>query len=81
MSRAMPAAGLVNDPQCKLDAEALEGPNQKQDEADVTIGWHAIEFLLWGQDLSAEGPGNRPYTDYIAGQGNNDRRRDLPEAA
>jgi putative iron-regulated protein len=70
-----PSSGLINDPSAPLDEDALEGRNQKQDEADVTIGWHAIEFLLWGQDQSAEGPGNRPYTDYIAGQGNNDRRR------
>jgi putative iron-regulated protein len=71
-----PDAGLVNDPKVKLDVDFLEGVNQKQDEADVTIGWHAVEFLLWGQDLSADGPGNRPFTDYIEGQGNNDRRRD-----
>lgn len=71
-----PDAGLVNDPKVALDAKTLSAANQKQDEADVTVGWHAIEFLLWGQDLSASDPGNRPYTDYIAGQGNNDRRRD-----
>ena len=35
-----------------------------------------MEFLLWGQDLSADGPGNRPASDFVAGQGNNDRRRD-----
>lgn len=71
-----PKAGLVNDPASKFDKETLEGLNQKQDEKDVTIGWHAIEFLLWGQDLSATGPGNRPFTDYIAGKDNNDKRRD-----
>jgi putative iron-regulated protein len=70
-----PGSGLINDPKFKLDVDGLEGLNQKQDEADVTIGWHAVEFLLWGQDLSATGPGNRPFTDYIAGKGNNDRRR------
>jgi putative iron-regulated protein len=70
-----PKAGLVNDPAFKIDIAEIEKLNQKQDEADVTTGWHAIEFLLWGQDLSADSPGNRPYTDYIAGQGNNDRRR------
>ncbi|WP_246521904.1 imelysin family protein [Neoroseomonas terrae] len=49
-------------------------------EANVTIGWHAIEFLLWGQDLNGTGPGagNRPYTDYVRGEGgtggNQDRR-------
>jgi putative iron-regulated protein len=38
-------------------------------EANVTIGWHAIEFLLWGQDLNGTGPGagNRPWTDYARG--------------
>jgi putative iron-regulated protein len=70
-----PDAGLINDGTTILDKETLEGLNQKSDEADVTVGWHAIEFLLWGQDLSATGPGNRPYTDYLAGQGSNDRRR------
>ncbi len=36
-------------------------------EANVTTGYHAIEFLLWGQDTNgtAEGAGNRPVTDYI----------------
>jgi putative iron-regulated protein len=34
--------------------------------ANVATGYHAIEFLLWGQDLNgtAPGAGNRPYTDY-----------------
>ena len=71
-----PDAGIVNDPNVKFDVDYLESVNQKQDEADVTIGWHAVEFLLWGQDVSVDGPGNRPFTDYVAGQGNNDRRRD-----
>ncbi len=71
-----PDSGIINDPKIQLSVADITGVNQKQDEADVTIGWHAIEFLLWGQDLSADGPGNRPYTDYIAGQGNNDRRRE-----
>ena len=70
-----PNAGLVNDSTAPLEIKKLERANQKDDEADVTVGWHAIEFLLWGQDLPEAGPGNRPYTDYIAGQGNNDRRR------
>ena len=71
-----PDSGIINDPKFKLDLGGLEGVNQKQDEADVTTGWHAIEFLLWGQDLSPDGPGNRPFTDYIAGAGSNDRRRE-----
>jgi putative iron-regulated protein len=71
-----PDAGLINDASFKVDLDNIEKLNQSKDEADVTTGWHAIEFLLWGQDLSADGPGNRPYTDYITGTGNSDRRRE-----
>ena len=49
-------------------------------EANVATGYHAIEFLLWGQDLNGHGSGagNRPWTDYATGadctNGNCDRR-------
>lgn len=35
-------------------------------EANVATGYHAIEFLLWGQDLNGTGAGagSRPYTDF-----------------
>ncbi|MCE7026504.1 imelysin family protein [Jiella avicenniae] len=38
-------------------------------EANVATGYHAIEFLLWGQDLNGTeaGAGERPYTDYATG--------------
>lgn len=55
-------------------------------EANVATGYHAIEFLLWGQDLNGTqaGAGNRPYTDYALGDActNNhcDRRRDYLKA-
>jgi putative iron-regulated protein len=40
-------------------------------EANVATGYHAIEFLLWGQDLNGTGPGagNRPHSDFIKGAG------------
>lgn len=50
-------------------------------EANVATGYHAIEFLLWGQDLNGTEPGagERPYTDYLVGEGatgdHNERRR------
>ncbi|MBY6116478.1 peptidase [Mameliella alba] len=56
-------------------------------EANVATGYHAIEFLLWGQDLNghAPGAGNRPWTDYAQGDactgGNCDRRGDYLKAA
>src|SRR3546814_20363753 len=35
-------------------------------EANVATGYHAIEFLLWGQDLNGTGPGagNRPASNF-----------------
>ena len=55
-------------------------------EANVATGYHAIEFLLWGQDLNGNGPGagNRPYTDYsldACTNDNCDRRREYLNAA
>ncbi|WP_374635219.1 imelysin family protein [Paracoccus sp. (in: a-proteobacteria)] len=56
-------------------------------EANVASGYHAIEFLLWGQDLNGTGPGAgaRPHTDYIQGEGctggNCDRRAAYLKAA
>ena len=55
-------------------------------EANVATGYHAIEFLLWGQDLhgTAPGAGERPWTDYSLEQcsnGNCDRRRDYLRSA
>ena len=40
-------------------------------EANVTTGYHAIEFMLWGQDTNGvqEGAGDRPVTDYATEAG------------
>ena len=40
-------------------------------ETNVARGYHAIEFLLWGQDLNGTGPGagQRPFSDYTQGAG------------
>jgi putative iron-regulated protein len=49
-------------------------------ESNVASGYHAIEFMLWGQDLNGTGPGAgaRPASDYMTGEactnGNCDRR-------
>lgn len=56
-------------------------------EANVATGYHAIEFLLWGQDLNGTGPGagDRPWTDYASGDactgGHCDRRGEYLKAA
>ena len=69
-----PKAGIVNDPTIEISAMTLTEKNQADDEAEVSTGYHAIEFLLWGQDLSMSGPGQRPVSDY-AKTPDNERRR------
>ncbi|HZP20853.1 MAG TPA: imelysin family protein [Bauldia sp.] len=70
-----PDAGIINDPAIPISLLSIDERDQVSDESNVTTGWHAVEFLLWGQDLSATGPGARPASDYAPGEGNNDRRR------
>jgi len=61
-----------------LIAETLHEADEV--EANVASGYHAIEFLLWGQDLhgTEAGAGDRPHTDFVKGEGctggNCDRR-------
>lgn len=58
--------GIVNGTTA-ITKEYLESENGNGGEANVSVGYHAIEFLLWGQDLTAPSanlPGQRLYTDY-----------------
>lgn len=48
----------------RLTPGLLDSLNMKGGETNVSSGWHAIEFLLWGQDRSTTGPGNRPVSDF-----------------
>jgi putative iron-regulated protein len=54
----------------KLTKELLADQLQEAGgvEANVATGYHAVEFLLWGQDLNGTGPGSgtRPASDYNA---------------
>jgi putative iron-regulated protein len=61
--------GIINLPEefPIIDAETLSNANGATGETSISTGYHAVEFLLWGQDLSEDGPGERPYTDYVAG--------------
>ncbi len=74
-TRDDPQSGLINDPASSVESAVLAGLNQKSDEADVTTGWHAIEFLLWGQDFNPDGPGDRPASDFVPGTPATDKRR------
>src|SRR5262245_48467795 len=51
----------------KIDADLLRKLQEAGgNEANVATGYHAIEFLLWGQDLNGTkaGAGNRPASDF-----------------
>lgn len=62
-----PNAGLINDPVTYpvISKQVLQDLNEAISETSIFTGYHAIEFLLWGQDLDPSGPGSRPYTDYL----------------
>ena len=72
------SSGLINDASFELSEDSVEGKNEVGGEKNIATGYHAIEFLLWGQDTSDTGPGNRPFTDYVTDgtgtQANQDRR-------
>tara|TARA_Y100001960_G_scaffold318534_1_gene388483 strand:- start:1860 stop:3002 length:1143 start_codon:yes stop_codon:yes gene_type:complete len=71
-----PEAGIVNNLLYKINKDTIMASNQSDDDADVSTGWHAIEFLLWGQDSSIETAGQREFTDYVPINEINNRRRD-----
>lgn len=58
--------GIIGNPADfpEISTKLIEELNLKEGEKNISCGWHAVEFLLWGQDVSATGPGNRPHTDY-----------------
>ncbi|MEL6717470.1 MAG: imelysin family protein [Bacteroidota bacterium] len=73
-----PTTGIINNTAeyPTLDKALLESLNEEGGEENISIGYHAIEFLLWGQDLtdpSALQTGNRPVTDFTTAD-NADRR-------
>ena len=77
--KGAPNSGIINNttdfPQ--INKTLIWELNELNGEQNISSGYHAIEFLLWGQDLDAAGPGNRPYTDYTTASNANRRKRYL----
>jgi len=46
---------IIGDTTITIDADLLANTATAEDEHDVIAGYHAIEFLLWGQDLNDDG--------------------------
>ena len=71
-----PMGNIIADTDMTIDKDTLkEFVEFGDDERNLATGYHAIEFLLWGQDLNAREtmwtgadrdntPGHRPVSDY-----------------
>ncbi len=75
-----PQEGIINDLTTYplITQQVLASADEKGGLENLSTGFHAIEFLLWGQRADqTQGPGTRPYTDYVDGgtSANQDRRR------
>ena len=90
-SNALYTVNVIANPEITVNGEAVDASEitaellsdvlqeAEEVEANVSIGYHAIEFLLWGQDLNGTEPGagQRPASDYDTENctnGNCDRR-------
>lgn len=67
---AAPGLDIVGDAQAfpEITPELIAAQNEAGGEKNIASGYHAIEFLLWGQDLNQppQSAGQRPYTDFVA---------------
>lgn len=93
-SNALYVANVIANPKLVIDGVELDAteitPALLRDnlqeaagvESNVATGYHAIEFLLWGQDLNGTGPGAgaREFTDYSTAE-HADRRAAYLKAA
>nr|CAD6427231.1 peptidase [Rhizobium sp. Q54] len=94
---ALYVANIIAHPKLTVNGEGIDASTITPDllrslheageiEANVATGYHAIEFLLWGQDLNGTeaGAGNRSHTDFDTANctnGNCDRRAAYLKAA
>ncbi len=95
---ALYAANVIANKTIKIDGKDVDASHltpeflsgtlhgAAKSDANVATGYHAIEFLLWGQDLHGTGPGagERPATDYDlknCTHGNCDRRAEYLKSA
>jgi len=71
----IPENNIINSVDITIDEALISNTATAEDEHDVIAGYHAIEFMLWGQDLNADGSadtvdsrdatgGQRPVTDF-----------------
>ncbi|MGK0271408.1 MAG: putative iron-regulated protein [Cocleimonas sp.] len=87
----IPTNNIINSTSIVINETLISNTATADDEHDVIAGYHAIEFLLWGQDLNNDGSadtlttrdataGNRPLSDFTSAA-NADRRHTYLEVA
>jgi putative iron-regulated protein len=66
---AAPGLNIVGDAKTfpEITSELIAEQNELGGEKNIASGYHAVEFLLWGQDWNnpPESAGQRPYTDFV----------------
>jgi putative iron-regulated protein len=58
---------IISDATITINEATIAAKNEDVDDKSISTGWHAIEFLLWGQDNSVPSvnqAGLRDFTDY-----------------
>ena len=82
---AAPGLDIIGNPQefPQITPALIAEQNEAGGEKNIASGYHAIEFLLWGQDRNdpPEAAGQRPYTDYVGDNDTNKRRGQYLKAA
>lgn len=74
----LPDAGIVNAVANypAISRTLVISLNAKDGKQNISTGFHAIEFLLWGQPPGGRGAGQRSWRDYADGGKNVERRRE-----
>ncbi|MEZ6197276.1 MAG: imelysin family protein [Planctomycetota bacterium] len=74
-----PTGGFIGDPERVplIDEAFVRRANGDGGEENIAAGWHAVEFMLWGQDRDPRGPGRRDWRDFADAGGlpHGERRR------
>lgn len=73
-----PFSGIVNDASLQLGDEELRQQHGLTDEADVSIGFNVVGFLLWGEHIDNSERVARPFTDFATVEHWEDSSEDLP---
>lgn len=64
-----PAETIINS-SVTIDANLIRNTATADDEHDVIAGYHAIEFMLWGQDLNQDGNADTETSREMSTSGN-----------